>query len=744
VNKRFQFDNGSDPTIEHLLRQPGYLVAVSALHLGGSEPGRDRFVASLLRTRRRLFAVAAALSVFAVGQPAGPAGAENSPLSYLGTLTHPVSGVYVTTGTAEAFSTPAVADVTGDGKPDLVVGSLDGTLEAFTLPGRARIWSISVGASAIETSPVIADLSGDGRADIVIGTLDGRILVIDGPSGRTLLSLRQLDPLHCPPGTDCRPDGIFATPAVADLDGDGSLDIIAPSWDHTVYAWSRTGRLMWRRYLEDTLWSSPVVADIDKNGTPEIILGGDIWAGNPLNAPEGGLMWILNRDGSTYPGYPRFVPGQTVWSSPAVTDLNRDGNLDVVVGTGTHFPDPGGRHVDAFTARTGASLPGWPVAVDGRVMTSPAVGDLDGDRGLEVAVGSEGGYLYAFDTDGRRLWRNCAAGASGGCTPRYSTHGGVAIADVDDDGRQEVVSAFDKDMRIYDGATGAVEASMGLSSGLALTPAASPSIAEVGGRTLIVQASFFQASTRVDLFTTGRRLCRADWPTFHRDFRRSGRYLVAADATTPFKCPTDFVAQQYGDFLGRALDGAGANYWMTAIDGGMRGSHLIRSFMASPEFGRVVAPVVRANLAMFDTYPKSAAAVRSAADRLRRGATPAQLADELARQTGPASLSNEQFVDRIFTNVFSRRPSATELSVGVHKLATGTSRGSLVAGYAESGPGVSSLEAPVTVAMAYLGMLDRTPDAQGWAFWVPATRRGGLDHLVTGFQVSPEYRRRVT
>ena len=133
-----------------------------------------------------------------------------------------------------------------------------------------------------------------------------------------------------------------------------------------------------------------MTADIDGDGRPEIVLGGDIWAGNPLQAPEGGLVWILRHDGSVYPGYPKTVPFQTVWSSPAVADIDRDG-------------------------------------------------DLDGDPGMEVAFTAEGGWVYAYDTNGRRMWRSCDADTPGGCRPGYENHGSVSIADVDDDGAQEVV-----------------------------------------------------------------------------------------------------------------------------------------------------------------------------------------------------------------------------------------------------------------------------------------------------------------
>ncbi len=707
---------------------------------------QSRSPSSALRRRRsgpRLLAGLLA-SVLIATAVAAPAAADDSPLTYMGDVRHTVSGVYITTGTTEAFSTPAIADVTGDGRADLVVGSLDGQLEAYTLPGRKLIWSMSVGRSAIESSPTIVDLTGDGRNDIVIGTMDGRVLIIDGPTGSVVRTFNEQWPLHCPPNVDCRPHGFFATPAVADINADGVRDIIAPSWDHTVYAWSSTGEFLWRRYVEDTLWSSPVVADIDRNGSPEIILGGDIWAGNPLGAPEGGLVWILNRDGSTYPGYPKFVPLQTVWSTPAVADIDLDGWLDVVVGTGTHFPDPGGRWVDAFTARTGRSLPGWPVAVAGRAMTSPALGQLDGDAPLEVATGAEGGFIYAFDTDGRQLWKSCESGNYYGCFEGFNTHGGVAIADVDDDGAQEVVSAFDHELRIHDGATGRIEAARPLSSGLALTPASSPVVAEIDGTTHIAQAFFYENSTRVDLFSTGRRLCRADWPTFMRGPRRLSRHNAVAGATGPFRCPVDFVAQQYQDFLGRTVDARGSAYWLDKVDAGWTGSRIIRSFMNSSEYRRVVAPGIRAHLAVTGTYPTSAQTVRDGAAAIRGGASPAAVADSVVTATGAGQLSPIAFVQQVFLHVFGRQPNLVELTLAVHRLQNGESRGSLVAGWTEGRTGSTRLAAPVDVAMTYLGMLDRTPDRAGWDHWVASTRSGGLESLIAGVQRSPEYRERVT
>ena len=160
---------------------------------------------------------------------------------------------------------------------------------------------------------------------------------------------------------------------------------------------------MFRRYLEDTLWSSPVVADIDSNGDAEIVLGGDIWPGNPLGVPAGGLVWVLNHTGSTFAGYPKSIPEQTVWSSPAVVDLNRDGDLDIVVGTGGNYADSArSRRIYAFQANNQATLSGWPVNLAGRFRNGVAVGDIDNDDRPEVVVTSEGGYVYSYDGNGDR------------------------------------------------------------------------------------------------------------------------------------------------------------------------------------------------------------------------------------------------------------------------------------------------------------------------------------------------------
>ena len=49
-------------------------------------------------------------------------------------------------------------------------------------------------------------------------------------------------------------------------------DHIARNWDHQIYAWNKDGSVIFRKYLLDSVWSSPVVADIDRNGVAWVAL----------------------------------------------------------------------------------------------------------------------------------------------------------------------------------------------------------------------------------------------------------------------------------------------------------------------------------------------------------------------------------------------------------------------------------------------------------------------------------------
>ena len=329
---------------------------------------------------------------------------------------------------------------------------MDGCVRVYTLAGAVQgnpcLW---VGPYAVQGSPALVDWDLNGVLDIVasstgIGT--GHIFVWRG-NGTTLL--------HLTTGA-----GVFATPAIGDIDHDGLPDIVASSWDQHVYAWNHIGAILpgWPRFIYDTSWSSPALADLDGDGWLEIIVGADMDRGNaannpPINLAPGGILWVFRSNGANFPGWPRHVSHEVLWSSPAIADLNADGSLDIVIGTGQNFGGANARFLYAID-RHGNALPGWPVAMPGATMGSPAIADLNGDGQLEVATQtSDGSVVFVTRGDVRR--GQICNRSYPPCSNSVNMDGGVSVADIDGDGTLDVVTATEHNLQVLNGKTGALE-----------------------------------------------------------------------------------------------------------------------------------------------------------------------------------------------------------------------------------------------------------------------------------------------
>jgi hypothetical protein len=126
----------------------------------------------------------------------------------------------------------------------------------------------------------------------------------------------------------------------------------------------------------------------------------------------------------------RHIPtGETGWfSSPGLADLNGDGKLEIVA------PD-----YSTFVFDSSGHQLGKGTATKGRVYAPGVVADLDGDKVPEIVVGGNDGTVAAYDLVGGRLalkpgWP--ASTCSGGQCPEAR---GMAAADLDGDGKLEVV-----------------------------------------------------------------------------------------------------------------------------------------------------------------------------------------------------------------------------------------------------------------------------------------------------------------
>jgi hypothetical protein len=536
--------------------------------------------------------VAALVAVAMLGlAPAGTsAQADRLSLRLVRTHDRVITDFRAGAGTTEAFSTVALGDVTGNGEPNLVTGGMDGRLRIYRSDGSV-VADIATGDGAIQASPTLVDLDGNGVLDILVATMsrtNPRILGYTS-GGRLIFSA------GAAPRSPGYPPGFFSTPMAGDLTGDGRPEVIAAGFDHNVHAWSLDGRPLpgFPRFVHDTVWSSPVLADVTGDGRPEIVVGGDMdaYPGAPL--PPGGVLWVLRADGTSAPGYPRSVPGQTLWSSPSVADLTGNGRPDIVIGTGLNFPTAG-RQVHAYDGRSGNPLPGWPVEVPGRVMASPAIGDLTGDGRLEVVVMTEGGWVVALTRGGGTLWRTCNRSNRNSCDDTAATHGQVALADLTGDGRKEVIAASEHWLRVFAGPDRALLAEFAMPG--VWPPAAAPTVAEVGGRAWIALNTLVNdgpagrgAGDRevVWVWSTDRPLGRADWPTFQRDAARSGSTFGIPLAELPPGCLAwggGGVQRLYTAYFLRTPDQAGFAYWLDQRRRGMHLGTISSAFATSREF----------------------------------------------------------------------------------------------------------------------------------------------------------------
>ena len=356
-------------------------------------------------------------------------------------------------------SHPAVGDLDNDGVKEIVVGTANGRVYVLRANGAVVPgWPITMPAE-IGASPSIGDVDGDGFPDVVVAC--GSTFDANGAgevrayrrNGTLIWSFLPADT-----NEDGRPDGVVSTPAIGDVDGNGTNEVAFGSWDFNVYLLRGSNGTPLPGFppnpsglgfgIRDSIWSSPALADLDGDGKLEIIIGADTHAeGPPINSPDGGALHVFRSNGTQMPGFPRYVD-QTIMSSPAVGDLDLDGSLDIVVGGGTFYTGAVGRKVYAWR-KDGSVLPGWPVSTTGQVFTSPALADLTGDGKPEVIVsdepsGGSGPFLYAFQGNGA-LHFKVQPKAYFSVTPNI---GAPVVADVTGDGQVDILVAVNTEIAV--------------------------------------------------------------------------------------------------------------------------------------------------------------------------------------------------------------------------------------------------------------------------------------------------------
>ena len=221
--------------------------------------------------------------------------------------------------------------------------------------------------------------------------------------------------------------------------------------------------------------------------------------------------------------------------------------------------------------------------------------------------------------------------------------------------------------------------------------------------------------------------------------------FIPSGIPNPLNDTTEFVKQQYRDFLNREAEPGGLQYWVGVIDSGaMTRAQVIESFFWSEEFGATIAPIVRLYFAYFLRIPDYGGLMYWI-DQFSNGQSLGAISDFFAGseefQQRYGTLSNEAFVELIYHNILGRSPDSGGYAYWVGELNSGRqTRGQVMVGFSESDEYKSTSSHEVFVTMMYVGMLRRSPEEGGFNFWVNYLDSGnsGLA-LIDGFLHSTEY-----
>jgi hypothetical protein len=290
---------------------------------------------------------------------------QSSAVSYAQVAT----GVTGTTAPG-SYSTPTTGDLDGDGLLDLIQGNGDGTITVFEQTAanaatfKAGVLLKNTDGTSLDVGnyakPTLADLDGDGLLELLVGEDTGTVLRYEqtATTGTNALAFAKTTLFTNPFGTattGAPNGGSYPRPTVADLDNNGLLDVLVGSNDGTL-----------RRYEQTTANT----ATFTSKGQMTLTDGTVIDAGDV--------------------------------DKPLLTDYDGDGYLDMLLGNkagniilytqsaanSATFRRVGNLTTNGSTAISLSNVGGY---------AAPAITDIDGNGLLDLFVGNASGTVQRYE-----------------------------------------------------------------------------------------------------------------------------------------------------------------------------------------------------------------------------------------------------------------------------------------------------------------------------------------------------------
>ena len=317
----------------------------------------------------------------------------------------------------------AVGDINNDGILEIVVltayGNARGGINVFDASGNILMATVTNNDPLI-CSPVLADINNDGELEIIF---NGR-----GKASASIsasIHVWNLQGEETPGFPFEMPSTPSFTPTLADLDGDGFLELFTATTS-ALYCVSHTGEELYKIDSQEAYkysYQSPLVVDFDGNG--EWSLVGACHGDNPHH-------YIRNAHSGEYrEGWPKPVSSWT-YSAPTVVKsgdgyavfMGKSGEGDVLY------------HYDM----NGNVAPGFPLNLTAGIEGFITVADIDGDGENEIItdfnIMEDGlGYIRAWNMDGTEVTEGFPLRPQG-----LSYMNGANLGDIDGDGQLDLVT----------------------------------------------------------------------------------------------------------------------------------------------------------------------------------------------------------------------------------------------------------------------------------------------------------------
>ncbi len=207
-------------------------------------------------------------------------------------------------------SGPVIAKLSPSLGTKVISVAQNSTVNVFNADG-SNLANFPMTTGGAVLAPVaIADLTNDGTMEILVVTLSGLLHAINPLTGQNIANF----PVSLSGGSQ---NGM----AIANIDADAFPEIlITSSTAGYFYALNHDGSFLFQKNIGQQIKTSPVVADVDGNGSKELIV---------ITAP--GQVYVMNADGTNLPNMPINI-GTAVECSPVVAHFDGNSMAGIIFG----------------------------------------------------------------------------------------------------------------------------------------------------------------------------------------------------------------------------------------------------------------------------------------------------------------------------------------------------------------------------------------------------------------------------